>query len=300
MKKIFNYSILFLILFSQTFCYAKITKIDHIWQTQKELAAADKDTLIAFDIDNTLLDPNEKMFQIEYLKPEYFDDPKFVQEIQTDFKRLYKTKGPEFKDNFISAIYLGTTFKPVEPEEVTAVKNLQDRGIKVIVLTASYTGKFGKVKSMQELRFKNLYDSGFDFRKAFDIQEVIFDKLAPRDGYYPMFYKGLILSSTSPKGAALGAFLDAIKWMPKKVIFFDELMSNHQSVEKEAKRRGIAYQGFQYMADFQQKFKIQNKALIKFQYDYLVKNGEFLNNKQALEKMEKLNLKKEPFLQPSL
>lgn len=288
MKKFFNYYIFLFTLFlpACSFYNSNIKKIDTISQAQQEFQIADKDTLVAFDIDNTLLDPNEKMFQIEYLKAEDFDDPQFVREIQTDFKKLYAAKGTEFKNNFISAIYMSTTFKPVEPEEVTMIKELQSRGVKVIVLTASYTGKFGKVNKMQKLRYQNLLDSGFDFRKSFNIKKIIFNTLAPRDGYFPMFYKGIILSSTSSKGQALGAFLDAIDWKPKKVIFFDELISNQQSVKQEMKNRGIAFQGFQYIAAFREKIKLGNKRIIKYQYDYLVKNGVFLTNKQVLKYMK--------------
>lgn len=288
MKKFFNYHIFLFTLFlpACSFYNSNIKKIDTFSQAQQEFQVTDKDTLVVFDIDNTLLDPNEKLSQIEYLKPDDFDDPNFVREIQNDFKKLYATRGTEFKNNFISEIYRNTTFKPVEPEEVTVIRELQARNVKVIALTASLTGKFGKVKNMQKLRYQNLLDSGFDFRKSFDVTKIIFDKLAPRDGYFPMFYKGLILSSTSSKGQALSAFLDAINWKPKKVILFDELMSNQQSVEYEMKKRGIAFQGFQYVAAFRDKIKLGNKQIIKYQYDYLVKNGVFLTNKQTLELMK--------------
>ena len=302
MKKVFHYYLLLFTLFlpACTFYNSNIKKIDSITQAQQEFQAADKDTLVAFDIDNTLLDANEKMAQIEYLKPIYFDDPKFVEEIQTDFKKLYASRGSEFKDNFISAIYLGTTYKLVEPQALVEIKKLQARNIKVIALTASYTGEYGKVKKMQKLRFDNLRDSGFDFHKAFDIKKIIFDKLAPRNGYFPMFYKGVILSATSSKGRTLGAFLDAIDWKPKKVIFVDDQKINHQSVALEMKSRVIQFIGFHYKADFKKKLKLGNKQLIKYQYDYLIKNGTFLTNKQALEMMMGPNIVKEAAIESVL
>jgi hypothetical protein len=302
MRKFFRYYFILPMLFLSacSFYNSNIKKIDTISQAQQEFSVADKDTLVAFDIDNTLLDPNEKMFQIEYLKPEEFDDPSFVREIRADIKKLYASRGTDFKNNFISEIYQRTTFKPVELEEVTAIKELQARGVKVVVLTASYTGKFGKVKKMQKLRFKNLLDSGFDFRKSFDLKKMIFDKLAPRDGYFPMFYKGLILSSTSSKGQALGAFLDSIDWKPKKVIFFDELIINHQSVAQEMEKRRIPFLGFQYMADFREKIKLGDKQIIQYQYDYLVKNGVFLTNNQTLEQMKAPNVVKQAAIESVL
>lgn len=110
-------------------------------------------------------------------------------------------------------------------------------------------------------------------------------------GSCPAYYKGIICAAayktTNTKGQALGAFIDAIKWTPKKVIFFDDNRKNIESVVNEMRKRKIICYGFWYLGVFVPAKGTIDKDLISFQFEYLKKYDEIIGDTKAIELMKK-------------
>jgi predicted Fe-Mo cluster-binding NifX family protein len=230
------------------------------------------------------------MFRLLYLAPTHFDENyvEFVKWIQSNAAKLFENKNdPALFNKFKSLVFSKTNFVAVEKITASVIKVLQSRGIKVIALTASNTGKFGVIESMQQWRLKNLKECGVDFSQSFEEEEIIFKDFNAQYNFYPMFYKGMLLSAGNPKGKVLAAFLDSVKWKPKKIIFFDDLKQNCQSVAEEMKNLGIPGGCFWYRAAFKEKIKL-NKQIIEYQYNHLLEHENFLTEKEVTEKMSQV------------
>ncbi|MBD3231468.1 DUF2608 domain-containing protein [Candidatus Dependentiae bacterium] len=288
--KNFKYPFLFFIsifLLSCSFCKSNIQEIDSFNHAMEKLNKSDEKTLIIFDMDSTLIAATESLFHFNDI--EYFDksNQDFIKQLHNNFKELAKTKkDPAFPFTIISEIFSKTDFTPVENKIINVIKDLQKKNLKFIALTASNTGKFYKIENMQKWRFDNLNQIGLDFSKSFDLQNAEFDNFPNRFGFFPpAFYKGILCSAGNPKGKILKAFIDKVNWIPNKVIFFDDNYKECKSVADEMNNSGIPVQCYWYRFVFKNKIKL-NQEIMKYQFNHIAKYGEFLTEKEALEKMK--------------
>lgn len=288
--KNFKYLFLFFISIFFTsclFCKSDIQEIDSFNKVVEELNKSDEKILVVFDMDSTLIAATESLFHFHDI--EYFDksNQDFIKQLHNNFKELAKTKkDPAFSIKIISEIFSKTDFIPVENEIINVIKNLQNKNVKFITLTASNTGQFYKIENMQKWRFDNLNQINLDFSKSFDLQEAEFDNFPNLFGFFPpAFYKGILCSAGNPKGKILKAFLDKVNWQPNKVIFFDDTYKECKSVADEMHKLGIPVQCYWYRFVFKNKIKL-NQEIMKYQIDHIAKHGEFLTEKEVLEKMK--------------
>jgi hypothetical protein len=263
-----------------------IKEIDSIVLAREALSNATQQTLVVFDMDDTLMAPTEKMFWLPYRSFSDFcvSDLLFLIKFYAD-ALIVSIKDSECMKTLISEVFSKTNFVPLEPKTIELIKNLQARKVKVIALTASNTNKFGVIENMQKWRLADLNQIGLDFSGSFEKQEIVFDTLQPQFGSYPMFYKGILCSARNPKGKVLAAFLEKNNCMPDKILFFDDSWAHCKSVNSEMKKLGIPVQCFWCRAAYKEKIKL-NKKVIRYQFDYLVEHKEFLSEKEAMEKME--------------
>lgn len=146
--------------------------------------------------------------------------------------------------------------KAVEPITAQVIKEMQERGIKVMALTRGTnpiipiqykTGKHGIIESAQDWRYAKLLLIGIDFSTSFPVGKIVFQQLPILRGKtHPMFYKGILFSAGNDKGVVLGTFLDYIQWKPSKIVFFDDKKEHLDTVGTEMKKRNIPYQGYWY------------------------------------------------------
>jgi hypothetical protein len=156
---------------------------------------------------------------------------------------------------------------------------LQNRGVKVLALTATWTGAYFTIPSVPEWRFNKLKELGIDFSKT-NFLDMTFDELPPEEGYSPMLYHGILCAGTSSKGAVLGAFLDRVKWKPDQVIFFDDSIERVESVANEMQKRGIRFHGFQYNGANFVPGEL-DKEVATLQMKHLVEHEEWLSEDEV-------------------
>lgn len=170
-----------------------------------QLQNADAETLVIFDMDNTLF---------------IIANNKTVTDLN---KKL--------------------TLLLVEKEMIEVIKNLQERNIKVMALTA-----VGASRELRRWRVRNLNQIGLDFSTSFDLQEAEFYKLPYCRNIHSAFYQGVLCTAHNPKGSVLIAFLSMIGWRPAKVIFFDDRIQQCVAVAHEMTEYGIPVQCYWYQA----------------------------------------------------
>jgi len=271
--------ILFLALAGHGRLLSEIRTIDSLAHVDSEFQKIDSTTLVVFDIDKTLTNETN-VFRQKWFR-EIEAGKQFWQEVQQFYGS--KPNSSEFKaiveSKRMKSIGLD---QPVESITVPLIKTIQQSGAKVIALTACQTGKFGLIDSMEEWRFEQLANVGIDFSSSFSAQKIILDAISDRAGRHPVFYKGIILSEEDSieKGIALGAFLDCVGFRPGKVIFFDDKLSNVQSVQAEMDRRSIPFIGYEYRGaeKMQHRYK---PAVLECQLNHMKKYDEFISDEAA-------------------
>lgn len=219
-------------------CSAEIHEILSIHELKKWTDTADENTLLVFDMDYTLV----------MLKNPAFHRPVFKKYIDW-IEELEKSLTPDEE-----AIYAGV-FMPngllctVEPQIPTFIKSLQDRHLKMIVLTASPVGKIGNLPSVEDWRSRELLRLGIDVSGSFsDNSPTTFTFLNPARGYHPVFKNGILSTNgdANTKGQVLMAFLELINWKPSKVVFVDDRLAQLSSMEKTISPLGIDHIGIHY------------------------------------------------------
>ncbi|MFH0898800.1 MAG: DUF2608 domain-containing protein [bacterium] len=188
------------------------------------------ETLVLFDIDNTLIQPVQV-----FGGHAWFHDT---------IKRLEKRglPGPEVQQKaseFFTAIQDSITLKLVEPEIITVLAQLKEKNIKMMGLTARWLG--------------------LAQRTSRDLQEfnIVFDNPVHKDnlemGKISGFHQGILYSGEEfGKGELLAKFLDRINHIPKHVLFVDDVMHYVQDVAGWMSKRGIDCHCIRYGAVDQQ------------------------------------------------
>lgn len=245
---------------------ADIIHIDDLKDAEQELLQLDQDALVLFDVDYTLLIPNDTI-----LRP-------CGQEL---VKRLKSEIVEKDLDEYLhSQVLLQAKSSLVDEASPLLIRHLQERGIRTIALTAAPAGKWGVIESMADWRINELKEFHFDFSSAFpSVHFLEFPKKSDKE-FHPVFKSGVLFSSKHPKGDVLKQFLDAMEWYPTKVLFIDDRIAYLLSVEKVVNEMGIDFTGFHYTAAEILPDKVDEK-LAEFQFRYLAEHGEWLSDEEA-------------------
>lgn len=261
--------------------------IHHFWHVQKNIqyidsyaqvknifAKADSNTLILFDVDETLIEPASVIFRPKTIENEA-NLPWIIDLVSRVYGKSDKTEE-----------YYGSIWKTketpllIEPHMVSVIQSLQDRGVKVMALTALKTGSSYIITSLPEWRYNKLKELGIDFAKI-GLPDIIFDELSEKDGNYPMLYHGILCTNGVSKGELARTFLDRIQWRPDKVIFFDDNAARVKEVAEAMQKELIPFQGFVYRGAEYMPGEL-NKDVAEFQLNYLVEHEDWISDDQAL------------------
>lgn len=213
MQKLFNITICFFAL-SINVALAEIIKTPTLAPIESVIKQANSDTLVIFDVDDVLLMPNDQI--LEKHNKHYLEGVE---------KKLEKQLGEPVAQVLYSIIFIQRHNSPVDEKIIKLISRLQADGIKVLALTNCFTGKFGKITSMEDWRINELNRTGYDFGKSwsglaphhFEGLGKVGKGLSAKSSSAPAFKKGVVLTSSVSKGEALKAFLAYAQFMPKKI-----------------------------------------------------------------------------------
>jgi hypothetical protein len=180
---------------------------------------------------------------------------------------------------FFGQVLSKIEYEVVDPKVVEIIRSLQHRNIKTIAFTRMPVGSLGIISSMEDWRIEHLKKHQFDFSGAFPhFQEVKISVLST--GIPSLFKKGMLCANKQDKGPVFTAFLDTIRWKPSQVIFIDNRLDYLKSVEIALEGTGIEFIGFHYK-EVENRPRIVNEHLAKFQLMHLAKTGEWLGDQEA-------------------
>jgi len=186
---------------------------------------ADKDTLILWDVDQTLITPNDSV-----LRPKW---EQYLDQLLGGKKVMTNELGE--KRYIFREILMKAPHSLINSQSVSLIEELQNMEIPVIAFTAAPGGKIGEIDSFLDWRIRELEEFGFQFGATFSNVDSIQLPKDPDKEFPPIYKSGVIITSLHEKGPVLTNFFKEINWVPKKVIFIDDKMSNLESVEQSLK-----------------------------------------------------------------
>lgn len=165
------------------------------------------------------------------------------------------------------------------------VNKMQNQGIKVIALTSWPTGPLGLIPNLEKWRIEHLQLLEFNFARSFsEFTRLVFEELQDKEKYSPLYEDGILFSPGYNKGDILKEFLKQIKWRPSKVIFFDDLAENLESVDNALQSIGISFKGYQYLGAHRF-FKPVDEKVLQYQFSHLFDTKEWLRDKEVVKRL---------------
>ena len=238
-----------------------IIETKHISDVYNYIAESEynRDTLVMFDLDNTLITPPAH----SDLGSDQWFYALFQKELQ---KGLTEQKAVNTILPLYKQVIAHIDFVAVEHDTSVVVSSLQKRDISVIGLTA-------RSLDLARRTVEQLAHIG-----------IIFDKTDPvecpiqyGDGKPALYLGGIIFTGNYSKGEVISAWLKQTNYTPKKVIFIDDKLKNVISVEQALGHCSFPFYGLRY--------------------DYLDKRVEKFNWDKTQKELEKF-LKKHPESRP--
>jgi len=248
---------------------SKILSTNDLRVIEKLLEEADEDTLVLWDVDQTLLTPNDPI-----LKPKW---EKLLDQLLGGKKFIVDESG---KTRYIfREILMNAPHSLVDANSISLVQELQKKGVPVIAFSAAPGGKIGLVDSFIDWRINELQHFGFDFSSSFPNVETLRLPKDPDIEFPPIYKSGVLITSLHDKGPVLIDFFKLTNWKPKKVIFIDDQMSNIKSVV-ESLEDEIQTIGVHYTAASDLPCALDEEAA-KHQVEHFLKTGEWILQEDA-------------------
>lgn len=242
---------------------SEVVSVDDLGQIIQELMSLAPDVLVLFDVDSTLVVPDDAILRPagEKLLDSLLGGDK-VQNLPTGRRYVFRE------------ILLSAKNSLVDSQSVGLIRSLQDRGIPVAAFTAVPRGKVGKVESVADRRIEELKQLGFDFGLPFAGLALELPKSPDKD-FSPIFKEGILFASLHPKGDTLKNFLRATGWQPKRVVLIDDQLEYVQVVGQTLQELGIPYTGYHYTGAAKLPCEL-NPEWAEFQVRTFIEKGEWI------------------------
>lgn len=261
--------ILGLVLFlNGSLAQAQITENATLQQIMDAIEQSETETLVVFDVDDVLIKANDQLLQLEY-----------QQELNKIIAGLLEKYSPSKIEELSSLAMLQYQTSLVDPQIKEVFHLMNKRKTAFIALTATDTGQFGQIKSMEDWRIQQLNDAGFDFSHSFpNVAPITFTSLLSKrnPSRHPTYKGGILFSCDVAKGEVLKAFLASLKIRFKHIIFIDDIRKNLDSVAHFCQEASLSYQGFEYNAS--QPSLPFNKQRAMRQIHILIEQGKWMSD----------------------
>jgi hypothetical protein len=168
--------------------------VSTITSYQDPLPDVNEDTLVLFDVDDTLITSPA-------LNPNYFT---------WWFKVLFILRYPTYIftnwENAYSLLWTTVPFTLTEPSVIDVIKRFQEKRAIILALTSMESGSYGVIESMPAWRYTMLKDMGITLRDYYEKPEV-YKNFPEYRSSYPMLYKNILCANQQDKGQVVRAFL---------------------------------------------------------------------------------------------
>jgi FMN phosphatase YigB (HAD superfamily) len=225
------------IILSFVFCFlffslsAKIIESNSIADIAKHIT---KDTLLIFDLDNTIMETKEYSGSDQWFEALIAH---FINNEKMEIAKALSIVLPKYEKAHKKAEVL-----PVESCTVTAIDKLQKSGCKVIGLTA-------RGDKCIPYTFRQLSSIKVDLSRAaiYTPQTKKLNLVKPAE-----YQQGIVFCYGANKGKILADFFNKIKnvdktfKLPKKIVFVDDKEKNVLAIEEAAQNLSIEFTGIRY------------------------------------------------------
>lgn len=239
---------------------------------EEHLNNLDENALVVFDVDYTLIVPNDLIL-----------GPSGHTHLLKSIKKIQAL--PEKEELLLSKVFLQYQVSLVDEKILTILNKLKQKGVKVIALTAMNTGEFGTISNMEQWRVEQLASLGIFLEWSSLKEDTCELKGFQGKKTPPVFKQGVLASAHYPKGKVLCAFLKQKQLNPSKIFFIDDRMEYIDSVESELDKASIEHISFHYTACTDQASPIDEK-IADFQFQHLIEQGDWLSDEEAKKEMD--------------
>ncbi len=213
-----------LVLVSIFFSFSCFAQVIETATTAEALAHADSDTLLIFDLDNTIVMPAQTLGGEEWFDYLVEEDLKKGTEKSVAIERALK---------IWNQVMLTTKVVPAEKSAPEQIAAKQRAGTKTMALTA-------RPPELAAVTHKQLNSVGIHLDKNTVTKETV-----TVAGVEPAPFKRgvMFVGAQNNKGDILVKFLNALNLKPKKIVFVDNKQKHVDAVEKALAGSGIDYVG---------------------------------------------------------
>jgi len=155
MKKILLVLSIFLFHFDAAF--GIVIKTNNLSPFVKEMDFLNKNDLVLWDVDDTLITPEDAVLQTKHRKSAH----KLILEMQPFTSEKYS------EEYLISTMLGMTRYQLIDKTSSSIIKNLQKRGIPTLAITAANMNEFGVIPNLADWRVQQLKDLDIDFTSSF-------------------------------------------------------------------------------------------------------------------------------------
>jgi hypothetical protein len=247
----------------------KIISADNVSIIEDQTKSLDEDSLVIFDCDNVLTTVKVGTFNIQ----------------NKDFLKNYLREEPISKDEFydkIRLVLINENTYIVNQRMVNLVENLLKRNIRHMVATAYSVRPLMGVPDPMQWRINNLHEIGYFFEKSWldQKQDIVLNDFGT--DHNPTFRKGILFCDIFSKGDCIRSFFEYIGWLPKKIIFIDDVLRNLSDVGEFCDENKIEYVGIEYLESQYINSHIPfSDNLGKVQMDHLMNRSIWLKDEEA-------------------
>jgi hypothetical protein len=270
-----NWLFLFFIMFNNFSLFGDIVRVEKISEIHQLLLEIKEDNLIVFDVDDVIFSTED-----------HFAHPYgYLTFVKLTNQALNSASTDKEKEEIMRKVSLSQLLARrllVEEDMPQFIRNLQDAGIKIIALTNFPRGQYGAISRTEAWRIEQLKSFGIDFSRAFpDEMHGEFHEMAQPGLAPPLFEKGILFSNGHPKGEVLTTFFKKNLLSPSKVIFIEDLLHHHNSVESSLRSLKISFIGIHYTGA-NKYFGVCNEGLLRYQFDHLLSTETWISDKQIM------------------
>lgn len=222
------------------------------------------ETIVIFDIDNTLLESAQMLgsdMWFEHRIHEYLNLGNPPEEAVSKASRDWTEVSESAKVQLI------------EKETPPLIEKLQRQGIPTMALTA-------RKLSLMERSLGQLEENGISLKE----KTLSSESVSVKDADDALFQKGIFTVGTNNKGKILVALFKKLNLTPKRIVFVDDKQKNVENVDAALTEAGIEIFAFRYGAA-DKKVKAFEPKLASAQYDFFKKNSRILSDEEMREKM---------------
>ena len=217
-------------------CFSDIREVSTMQEVANYLETLTEEDLAIFDIDMVLTQPDDPAFQMGTMYQHLPIAQKIIAQVPKD--KL---------DVFFTLMTTSCGACLVDPFCLQVLDNLAKTCVPTMGLTGNFTGKFATIANMEEWKLDSLKNLGIDFSSRCPYRETIVFPESTSRGNYPIYTRGVLFVNGifDSKGQALTHFLCKINYMPKRVVFIDDMERHLKTVEASlhAYNPSIEYQG---------------------------------------------------------